>query len=581
MRGARPEVLIGLLVKIDAWAREHPDSAPASTLLGDAYLQVKQPYAAAKAFRNALRTNPGDSRAREGLGLALLDTNQPEEASKHLGHAHVLDRENAEVLIHWGLALIQTGNLKAAHNRFLRALEQDPGNPHALLNLGLVDTRRGAWLSAIDNFRRAIATKPDFAEAWHNLALACRQAGDLKQALEATTHLTQWHATHAPHWILLAELRLNAGQIEGAEEALRRATELDPANPDIYITTAALYSARRQYGDAEGILTTALALTRDDPNVQLELGHLHLLLGRLDTGWKWHEARKRILQSPVRRFPLPDWQGEDLAGKTVLVHAEQGLGDTILFAHCLPDLLSMADHVVIEVSTRLAPLFARSFPSATVVGREPSDVDLLWLQQQRRSIDFQIPIGSLPLHFRRSASDFPSHNGYLIADPARVAYWKNRLQRYQRPVWGVAWRGGLPQTGREQRSLSLSNLTPVLRDCAVQWISLQYGSGVPEELAVAPIGLDLPHWADVIADQDEVAALTSALDGVLTVCSTQAHLTGALGRPGKVLTPFNPNWRYGIEGNTMPWYPSLTLLRQPAPGDWSAPLSALKDLLIL
>jgi tetratricopeptide (TPR) repeat protein len=578
---ANPERMVKLLVEIAAWTQSHPKSIDALTLLGDAYLKIKQPYAAEKAFRTALSLKPDSGRAREGLGLALMQTDRQADAIKHLDLAHRLEPTNAEVLVHLGLALVQKNHLKAAHKRFQMALELDPSKVQARLNLGLVDARRGAWQSAIGHFQLAIAQKPDFAEALHNLALAFRHVGELDQALSAAEELTTHHPRQAHHWILLAELRLNGGQIEPSQLALARALELDPGNPNIYLTQAALYAAQRQYADAQGVLTTALVLSRDNPDIQLEMGHLQLLLGRLATGWDLIEARKNVTHSPVRRFTLPEWRGEDISGKSLLVHAEQGLGDTIMFAHCVPDLLGRISDVVIEVSTKLAPLFSRSFPTATIVGRDPQAVDMDWLQRLSPSVGYQIPIGSLPKHFRREPDQFPDHAGYLKADPERVAYWRERLGNDGRPVVGLAWQGGLLHTGRKQRSFSLHEWGAQLRDFPVRWVSLQYGESAAQEAANAVHqGLNLSHWPDTLKDQDDVAALTCALDSVVTVCSTQAHLTGALGRPGWVLTPFNPNWRYGAEGETMLWYPSLRLLRQTAPGDWSGPLNALRQRLV-
>lgn len=573
---ATPEGMIKLLVDLAAWAQQHPNSAPAWTLLGDAYLQIGQPKAAEKSFTSALASDPGHARAREGLGLSLLKTAQPGKAAQHFAKAHQLAPADAEVLIHWGLALMQSGQLKPAHNRFKLALERAPDHPQAWLNLGVVDTQRGAWPAAIANFRQAIERQPDLTEAHHNLALVYRHTGELDQALACARHLTALDGATAGHWVLLAELLLNAGQTDNASTALDRAAALDPGLPGIYLTRALLYAAQRQYADAEGVLTTALVLSRDDPNLQLEMGHLHLLRGSYDSGWDLLEARKHIAHSPVRRFALPDWQGEDLSGQTVLVHAEQGLGDTILFASCLPDLLQRAGHVVIEVSARLAPLFARSFPSATVVGRDPQSPDMGWLQDIVPPPSRQIPIGSLPKHFRRSLDAFPAGAPFLQAAPERVAHWRQQLGPRPRPVVGLAWRGGLMQTGRAQRSLLPAEWAQALKACDVDWVSLQYGDAASDIAEAAAQGLTLQAFPEaVLYDQDECAALTCALDAVVTVCSTQAHLTGALGRPGFVLTPFSPNWRYGATGNTMPWYASLRLLRQSRAGDWQATLSAL------
>lgn len=577
LQTSTPETLIRLLVDIAAWAHQHPKSPEAWTLLGDTYLHIKQPYAAEKAFTTALGASPKHAPAREGLGLALMQTGRPTEALKHLGIAHQLDTASADILVHWGLALLSNGNLKAAHNRFLLALKRDERHIQAWLNLGVVDTRRGAWDNAIYHFQQSCRLKPDFAEALHNLALAQRHVGQLTEALETATTLTGHHPSHAANWVLLAELHLNAGQLDLAEEALQKAMEVDPGSHDIYLTRALLYSAQRQYSDAEGVMKTALALSRDDPNIQLEMGHLHLLLGRFGSGWDLYEARKHIAQSPVRRFPLKEWRGEDLTAQTVLVHAEQGLGDTIMFANCLPDLIQLARHVVIEVSTRLASLFARSFPTATVIGRDPQATDMGWLERLHPPVAYQIPIGNLPKHFRRERGHFPPHTGYLKANPQRTAFWRDRLSQHRRPLVGLTWRGGLLHTGSEQRSFHLAAWASTLRSVPVQWVSLQYGEVAAQDIAeAASHGLEMLNWPDTLKDQDEVAALTCALDAVATVCCTQAHLTGALGRQGWVLTPFNPNWRYGASGEAMPWYPSLQLVRQTARDDWNTPMDALQ-----
>jgi len=578
LEAATPVTMVKLLVDISSWAQQHPKSAAALTLLGDAYLQISQPKAAEKSFTSAIANDPSDARAREGLGLSLLKTAQPGKAAQQFAKAHQLAPADPEVLIHWGLALMQTGQLKPAHNRFKLALERAPTNAQAWLNLGVVDTRRGAWQAAIENFRKAIDLQNDMTEAHHNLALVFRHTGDLQLALDAARQLTAMDSATADQWVLMAELLLNAGQIDEATIALNKASSIDPGRPGIYLTRALLYAAQRQYTDAEGVLNTALVLSRDDPNIQLEMGHLHLLRGSYETGWDLLESRKHIAQSPVRRFALPDWQGEDLAGKSVLVHAEQGLGDTILFASCLPDLLQQAGHVVIEVSTRLAPLFARSFPTATVIGRDPQSPDMQWLNEIRPPLSYQIPIGSLPKHFRRSLDAFPARSSYLHADPERVTHWQRVLGTRQRPIVGLAWRGGLMQTGQAQRSFVPAQWAEKFIACDVDWVSLQYGDTVNDLEEAATQGLllrSVPEY--LLYDQEEAAALTCALDAVITVCSTQAHLTGALGQTGLVLTPYSPNWRYGAVGDTMPWYASLRLVRQAARADWSSQLGRLRQ----
>jgi ADP-heptose:LPS heptosyltransferase len=258
--------------------------------------------------------------------------------------------------------------------------------------------------------------------------------------------------------------------------------------------------------------------------------------------------------------------------QVLLVHSEQGLGDAILFASCLPELQSRCAKVIVETPVRLARLFRRSFPWADVVGHEQTDNSSGWLGSHA-SVQRQIPIGSLPFHFRKTNEDFPSRAGYLLADPQAVADWRCKISDGQRRTIGISWRGGLALTAKFQRSLELETLARALATMDVALVNLQYGETDSEiqQLAKAT-GIELHPGLSGLADLDDLAALTSACDGVITVCSTLAHLAGALGMPGLVLVPTIANWRYGAGGTRSVWYPNLELARQSAEGDWNGPL---------
>ena len=183
----------------------------------------------------------------------------------------------------------------------------------------------------------------------------------------------------------------------------------------------------------------------------------------------------------------------------------------------------------------------------------------------------QIAAGSLACRFRRSAAEFPQHQGFLKADPASVAAWRTRLAALGpgRKI-GLSWQGGVGFTGRKRRSLTLEQLLPILRLPGIQFVNLQY-TEVREEMRALESrhGVKVHHWQEAIDDYDQTAALVAALDSVLTVCTAIVHLTGALGRPALVMVPFGPDWRYGASGERMIWYPSVRLLRQRRIGDWS------------
>jgi ADP-heptose:LPS heptosyltransferase len=265
---------------------------------------------------------------------------------------------------------------------------------------------------------------------------------------------------------------------------------------------------------------------------------------------------------------FPAWKGEPLEGKSVLVLAEQGLGDQVMFASCLPDLLMLKPgRVVVEVVDRIAPTIARSFPMCEVVPTK-QDSTLTWVKDIGE-IDFFIPMGDLPQFFRRDILSFSSHEGYLSASPPRVQHWRKTLAALgNRPKIGVSWRGGTEQTRSILRTMSVDQVSTLARAIDADWICLQYGP-VEQDLKLADAnGMPLHHWPGAISDLDEFAALIAALDVVVTVCNTTVHYAGALGRPVWVMAPRVPEWRYGLRFQSLPWYPSSKMFRQRSDGDW-------------
>jgi len=308
---------------------------------------------------------------------------------------------------------------------------------------------------------------------------------------------------------------------------------------------------------------------------------LRLARGEYAAGWDDYEARHQRTQGAApRRFPLPEWGGQALgAGQSLLVYGEQGVGDEIMFASCVSDARARTGAVVLECDPRLAPLFARSFPGVHVHGA-PRDGDRGWLAAHP-ALARQSAIGALPRWLRREAAAFPAHAGYLRADPARVAHWRAWLAvAGPGPTVGIAWRGGTAKSRAALRAMPLTEWAPLLGVPGVRWVVLQADAGGEELAAIRAATAAAPLLPGIaVSDVDDLAALASALDRVITVDNTLAHLAGALGRPVWIVLPTAADWRWGTGGDRTVWYPAARLWRQAARGDWSPVVAALADAL--
>lgn len=302
--------------------------------------------------------------------------------------------------------------------------------------------------------------------------------------------------------------------------------------------------------------------------------HACLKDGRFAEGWKDFEARHFSPLAAPSQTRLVDQKLDSVGGKKILICAEQGLGDQIMFASCIPDILARGATVALECDRRLIGLFRRSFPSLKIFPHPFSEEHPDWPEFGLAGT-LQIPIGSLPGQFRRTWEDFPTQAGYLRADAEKTAAWRVRYAALgPGPYVGISWRGGTSTTRRQLRTIPLSEWSGILSRQGT-FISLQYGDCAQEVASIAEGRLH--HWPEALADYDETAAMVAALDMVISVCTAVVHLGGALGVPVHVLTPAIPEWRYMAHGERMPWYPSARLFRQ-APGEaWAAVLGRVEE----
>lgn len=533
-------------------------------------------HGAVSICRRVLALNPADRSTALRLAALLLKCNDLVSALTVLEGALTHHSADAALLNRYGVTLRASGRRADARRVYKQALLIAPDEGEIWFNLGVVAQEDARFDEAVEAYQNARAAGCEDADVLNNLGLALRTVGRLDEAAGILDEaLSRW-----PDVINLqvnaAGVALDRNDIDRAICYFKRVVQQVPHAADLRNN---LGIALQAHGDIPGAMAQFEQAASLDPRLadaRFNLGLAQLLTGNFTQGWANYEYRwyTRHPTTPPREFSAPLWKGESLAEKTLFVYGEQGLGDEIMFASLLPDLVSEAGHCVTECSPKLEKLWRRSFPSATVRVMDRSSRD--WASRAVEfdriagGFDVQVPVGSVPLYRRPNSGVFRSHTGYLRADPERIKYWHDRLIALKADSCiGISWRGGTPRTARTRRSMLLDELLPILRTQNTAFISLQYDECEAELAQLrAQHAIDIISFPEALADYDETAALVTALDQVISVCTAVVHLGGALGRPVWVMTPYMPEWRYGYSGSTMPWYPSVRLFRQPKPGAW-------------
>jgi Tfp pilus assembly protein PilF len=475
------------------------------------------------------------------------------------------------------LQYIKSGDYGVALSNCREVIERHPDDADAVHLAGYLHQLKGEHEDAMRYFARAAQLAPRNVEILNNHAGSLKALGRLEEAARYYQQAIALDPAFALAHHNYADLLVKLERPAEATARCRAALELEPGLADTYRTLGLALEHQRRYDEA--IAAHRESAARGGNRAAADFGEalVRLLLGQFQPGWEKYEARLEApsVRSLHERFDYPRWRGTSLARRTLLVAREQGLGDEIMFASCFSEVIGVAGKCFITCEERLKPLFARSFPDASFLSGSEAE---LRERLAHEEVDFQLPAGSLPLVFRPRLKDFPRHPGYLRADAARVEHWRERLAALGAGRWiGLSWQGGLPSTGRSRRSIPLEALRPLLEVPGTRFVSLQYGE-VGGELAALERNhaIRVEHWPEVIASSDDTAALTCALDLTVSVCTALVHLTGALGRPAWVMVPAVPEWRYGAEGEGMPWYPSVRLFRQAVPGDWQPVLERLR-----
>jgi Flp pilus assembly protein TadD len=537
-----------------------PDHADATCLLGCICSESGRFAEAATQFRRAIELRPYQASLYNDLGVALAQLGQRDEAIYCFRQVISLDPQNSEALNNLGIALAGQGQLADAISNYRQCLVLNPGNAFAHNNLGIVLRDTGDFDGAMAHFGEALRMKPDYAEAYNNLGITYVKRGD----------------------------------IDSAVNLFRQSLQFKPNYPKAHNNLGNALMSRLELDEALGHLQQALALDPAYADAHMNLGMAWLLLGYLEHGWPEYEWRWHCQVSPPRPFSQPLWDGSPLASRTILLHAEQGLGDALQFVRYAPFVKEQGGTVIVESSEGLIPLL-RTCPGVDRVVAKDSALP---------AFDTHAALLSLPGIFRTTLATIPANVPYLFADSDLVEKWKKEMETRDRgqrsedrgqktedggqnkagsdhsPLTtlkiGIAWQGNPQHPNDRFRSVKLERFAPLAELPGVQVYSLQKGVG-SEQLAEAgerwPI-IDLASRCQTFAD---TAAALMNLDLAITVDSALAHCAGALGVPIWVVLPYSPDWRWLLDRDDSPWYPTMRLFRQAQADDWNGVFSRVVD----
>ena len=477
-----------------------------------------------------------------------------------------------------GRALANEGKRDAAISAYRAAIARDPNYAEAHNNLANLLRELGDAEGAATHYETAARCRPDYALAHFNLACLRQAAGQLDAAREAYAKAIAAKPDWAEPHYNLATIERVAGNTEQAAAGFRRTVTLDPGHGGGWNNLGLVERRLGRHKESLAAHARSMAADPDNPRARFNAGMAHLTLGGFEAGWPLYEARIEI-ESVARmaglRTGIPRWRGEPLGRRTLLVEAEQGLGDTIQFVRYLPLLRSRpgAEDASVTLACDQAMLRLLSgFPGVDRLLEKPSRKKPL-----PRGHDLVVSLMSLPALFETNTDTIPADIPYLHPHPTLIPQWAARMDAKTFKV-GIVWAGRPQHDNDRNRSVTLDDLAPLAKIRGAALYSLQKGPA-EEALANPPKGMKITPLGNRIADFADTAAAIANLDLVVSVDTAVAHLAGALGKPVWTLLPYVPDWRWMLERTDSPWYPTMQLFRQDAPGDWTGVVATIAKAL--
>ena len=548
-------------------------------------VELQQNGALAEAetvYREILALRPRHFDALQLLGALALQAKRYEGGVQWLTRALEIDGRQAAVHSNLAFALNALGRHDAALSAANRALALKSGFVDALNNRGVALAGINRPDEALADFDKLLAAKPDFAEAWSNRSCVLRDLGQPEDALASCDRALALRPNYAEAWSNRANALSDLNRPLEAKDCYERALAAASGFADAWNNLGLTFVDMNRHADALACYERALTLSPDSAETHWNRALCLLQTGELAAGfaeYEWRWQRKRI--APSRRaFEAPLWLGDtSIDGKTILLHAEQGLGDTLQFCRYAALVAQHGARVVLEVQPELTRL---------LTGLEGVD-ELVTAGEPLPSFDYHCPLLSLPLAMRTAIATIPANTPYLFADAQASAQWRARIEaavpRDTLKV-GLVWAGGhrphVPELRKNdaRRSLDIERLAPIIDTPGVQWFSLQKGESAIRQLNALrernEAARNVIDWTEALSDFADTAALVDNLDLVISVDTSTAHLAGAMNKPVWILNRLDTCWRWMLEREDSLWYASARLFRQPTLGDWHSVIDNIK-----
>jgi tetratricopeptide (TPR) repeat protein len=562
--------------------RRQPDHFEVLHLLGIVASATQRAGWAVELIENAIRLNPKVATAHSNLGVVLQDLNRLDDALASFERAIALKPDYAEAFYNRGVALHDLKRFDEALASYERAIALKPNFVEAFYNRGRVLQDLKRFDDALASYDRAITLKPDYAEAYNNRGNTLQKLKRLEDALASYESAIALKPDYPEAYYNCGDTLQDLNRPDDAMASYDRAITLKPDYAEAYNNRGDALVKLMRLDDALMSFDRAIALKPDDPSAHWNKSLCLLLVGRFEQGWRLYEWRKKLAEPyAVRPFSRPLWLGEeDIAGKTLFLWWEQGLGDAIQFCRYAKVAEARGAKVFMSAQKPLRALFKQISPTINIIGED----------EVPDNFDYHCPLLSLPLAFRTTLETIPASIPYLKPHEDKSRFWSEKLGEKNRPRVGLVWSGGFRPNQpaafwsfNRRRNIPLDKLA-ALKNPDIEFYSLQKGQPAESEIANLTRnnweGPDIIDFTSLLNDFSDTAALVENLDLVISVDTATAHLAGALGKPVWILISFNPDWRWLLDRTDSPWYPTAKLYRQNEAGDWDNVIHRVKTDLI-